>query len=162
YDQLKVHGTVTLNNAVLTGTSAALPVGSAITLIDNDNNPTADPVVGTFNPASAITIGGRNYSISYTGNDGNDVVLTRVPTEFVWDGGGANNNWTTAQNWTADLTPALGDYLTFNDTGVTVRPNPVNDFTAGSNFGLIKFDTTLGSYNVTGNAIVLSSAGQGI
>src|SRR5262245_57132777 len=28
-----------------------------------------------------------------------------MPATYTWDGGGANNNWSTAQNWTTDTVP---------------------------------------------------------
>ena len=30
-----------------------------------------------------------------------------------WDGGGADNNWTTAANWDANVAPSAGDALVF-------------------------------------------------
>ncbi|MBS1797656.1 MAG: CSLREA domain-containing protein [Acidobacteria bacterium] len=36
----------------------------------------------------------------------------------VWDGGGADNNFTTAANWEGDVAPAIGDYVIFNSNTV--------------------------------------------
>ena len=91
YNQLNVVGTIDLNNATLNLTGAYVPdndilapflppdgITDIFTLIDNDGT---DPVVGTFNglpqgsPLLSLFNGVQLY-ISYTGNDGNDVVLT--------------------------------------------------------------------------------------
>jgi fibronectin-binding autotransporter adhesin len=80
-DQLNVTGSVNLAGAALspTLTSAASP-GDKFTIVNNDG---ADPVVGTFaGLAQGATLNvdqsGTSvpFTISYTGGDGNDVVLT--------------------------------------------------------------------------------------
>lgn len=35
---------------------------------------------------------------------------------LTWDGGGADNNWSTCANWTTDTCPVAGDTVTFNGT----------------------------------------------
>jgi autotransporter-associated beta strand protein len=79
YDQVRAAGNVELNGARLT-----LVVGPALSpfgqfmVIDNDG---ADPVAGTFEglPEGATIVAGaengREFTISYRGGDGNDVVL---------------------------------------------------------------------------------------
>jgi autotransporter-associated beta strand protein len=77
YDQVNVNGAVNLTGASLTVASGFTPaVGNAFTIINNDGT---DPVVGTFTGlAQGATVpgGSGSYTISYTGGDGNDVVLT--------------------------------------------------------------------------------------
>ena len=80
YDQVRVTGGVELNDAQLTLiVTPALPPFGQFTLIDNDG---ADPVAGTLAglPEGATIVAGvengREFTISYTGGDGNDVVLT--------------------------------------------------------------------------------------
>src|SRR5205814_2324899 len=82
YDQLKVVGTVNLGTASdlvpIPLTGLILPVGTVLTVIDNDGS---DPVVGTFRnlpEGASFTAGGLAYRVSYAGGDGNDVTLTRV------------------------------------------------------------------------------------
>jgi hypothetical protein len=79
YDQLNVRGSVNLTGVVLT---AALNFTSALSnqfiIINNDG---ADPILGNFTGLtqnSTLTIGSEQFSISYTGGDGNDVVLTQI------------------------------------------------------------------------------------
>lgn len=79
YDQTQVTGTVNVNNATLnvTHVNSFVPaVGNTFTIISND---AADAVTGTFTglaQGATFTVGTVTYSISYTGGDGNDVVLT--------------------------------------------------------------------------------------
>jgi fibronectin-binding autotransporter adhesin len=79
YDQVNVTGTVNLTGSQLVLQSAfgsPPTVGSTYTIISNDG---ADAVTGTFlGLASGATVFGNAtaFTISYTGGDGNDVVLT--------------------------------------------------------------------------------------
>ncbi len=79
YDTINVTGAVDLGNADLDLTVGFTPsIGQSFTLIANDSN---DPVIGTFNglvEGSTIAVGADRFVISYTGGDGNDVVLTSV------------------------------------------------------------------------------------
>jgi hypothetical protein len=76
YDQLVVNGTLSLSGP-LTATLGYTPAaGDVLRIIDNDGT---DPVTGTFAglPQGAqVTIGGTQFTISYTGGTGNDVTLT--------------------------------------------------------------------------------------
>ena len=78
YDQIKVTGTVGLNNATLTivDNVTATPVsGNEVILVDNDGT---DPVVGTFDGLAngdEVILNGTVFNIQYDGGDGNDVVL---------------------------------------------------------------------------------------
>src|SRR5207249_2902804 len=75
YDQLNVNGTVNLTGATLSGTVGFVPaVGNTFTIINNDG---ADAVTGTFSglaQGATLTLSGFNFTISYTGGTGNDVV----------------------------------------------------------------------------------------
>lgn len=79
YDQLQVTGTVdvtsgTLNVSRFGGFTPA--VGQTFTIISND---VADAVTGTFAglaQGATVTVDAYTFTISYTGGDGNDVVLT--------------------------------------------------------------------------------------
>ncbi len=77
YDQLAVTGTVDLGGSTLeVATAMVPPPGTNFVIISNDGS---DAVTGTFNglPSGAtVTVGIQSYTISYTGGDGNDVVLT--------------------------------------------------------------------------------------
>ena len=76
HDQVIVNGTVTINGAVLTGSTTTAPTAT-ITIIAND---ASDAIVGSRfsgapNNGDIVTIGGQNYVISYIGGTGNDVTL---------------------------------------------------------------------------------------
>jgi hypothetical protein len=82
YDQVAVTGTVTLTNPTLQiNMTAALPApGQTFTIIANDGS---DPVVGIFTgkaEGSQFNTGGADFRITYSGADGNDVVLTALAT----------------------------------------------------------------------------------
>jgi hypothetical protein len=119
-------------------------VGQKFTIINNDG---VDPIQGTFNgiPQNGFkTIDGVKYQVSYTGGDGNDVVLTVVeigggtqPAEVVnrqifynqsaWDGNNAaidpaNDNLAIATDKVAYL-PGAG----------IAQPTHATNFTRGIN-----------------------------
>src|SRR5437879_2100925 len=75
-----------------------------------------------------------------------------APAIATWDGGGADNHWTTAANWAGDVAPSAGDDLVF-PSGAAQLAN-VNDFAAGTAFGRIFLAGT--GYQFTGNAITHS------
>jgi autotransporter-associated beta strand protein len=154
YGQLGVTGAVSLGGATLSVSRGFLPDnGAAFTLISNDGT---DAVVGTFAglaEGAALSIGGRNFALTYAGGDGNDVVLTAVPTTVVWDGGGSDYNWRTAANWVGDAAPIPGDDLIFSSGAA--RLEATNDFPAGTSFHSIAFGA--GGFYIGGNGIVLTA-----
>ena len=59
--------------------TGALSQGFVMTLISNTS---ADPITGTFSnlpDGGIVTINGNNFQASYSGGDGNDLMLTVVP-----------------------------------------------------------------------------------
>jgi autotransporter-associated beta strand protein len=59
--------------------SAAINLGDTFTVLHvPGTNPAVQSVIGSFNGGSTITVGSRQFSISYTGGDGNDVTLTAL------------------------------------------------------------------------------------
>ncbi len=153
YDQANVTGSVVLNNATLVASLGfAATVGDTYTIIDNDDS---DAVSGTFSGLSegaTFTVGNATMSISYTGGtNSNDVVLTVVDVTYTWDGGGGDNNWTTAQNWVSDLVPTPGSNLVF-PAGAAQKSN-ANDFPIDTPFG----DITIAAngYGLSGSRVAL-------
>jgi autotransporter-associated beta strand protein len=69
-----------------------------------------------------------------------------------WDGGGTNNFWTTAANWSLDTPPVAGDDLVF-PSGAARLINS-NNFPAGTSFKSITFSG--GNYELKGALIALS------
>jgi len=80
-----------------------------------------------------------------------------APPGVEWDGGGANDNWTTAENWTTDTAPVAGDSLVF--AGST-RLSPSNNFASGTSFAGIKFKSGAGNF-VVGLSGTLNLSGGG-
>jgi fibronectin-binding autotransporter adhesin len=86
YDQVKVTGTVTLGNATLSTlllNGFKPTAGKTFIIIDNDG---ADAVTGTFTglaEGATFSVSGYVFKISYTGGDGNDVVLSVVSVPAV-------------------------------------------------------------------------------
>jgi fibronectin-binding autotransporter adhesin len=75
---------------------------------------------------------------------------------FVWDGGGADDNFGTGQNWNPDGAPGVGSGVVLSFTGAT-RPNPVNNYAGGSDsFGEWRLASGAGSdFNVSGQILRL-------
>ncbi len=78
-----------------------------------------------------------------------------TPSTLIWNGGGADNNWSTAGNW-GGVTPAAGQYLRFGALAAGGHTANSNNLAANSLFYGIFFDTAAPSYNLQGNAIDLS------
>lgn len=81
YDQLNVTGTASLANATLTVVPAfttPVAIGQQFVILNNDFS---DAITGTFSglaEGATITAGGYNFTISYVGGTGNDVMLTLI------------------------------------------------------------------------------------
>ena len=159
YDQLRVIGNVVLGNAALNVSLGFVPaVGQSFTILDNDG---ADAIGGTFNglPQGTIfSVGTNQFSITYFGGTGNDIVLTRVNllstgVMRIWTGAGANNFWTTAANWSNNVAAGPGDDLVF-PAGAARLINS-NNFPTGTIFNSITFSG--GNYFLYGSNILLNA-----
>src|SRR5438046_3591829 len=83
-----------------------------------------------------------------------DRLETRIaPAVTTWDGGGADNHWTTAANWAGDVAPQPGDDLVF--PAGAARLTNLNDFATGTAFHSLKI--TGPRYHLTGNEIALAA-----
>ena len=69
-----------------------------------------------------------------------------------WDGGGSDNNWSTAINWNDNATPTSPSALNF---GGTTQLTPNNDFTNFTVKGFT-FSSGAGAFVIGGNAIYLA------
>ena len=76
-----------------------------------------------------------------------------------WDGGGANDNWTSAANWDLDVAPVAGDALVFD--GAT-RTTPANDFAAATSFASITFAATASAFTLSGNSVTITGGATAI
>ncbi|TWU04277.1 VCBS domain-containing protein [Stieleria varia] len=78
----------------------------------------------------------------------------RLLAVVVWDGGGSDQNWRTAENWATDVAPVANDELVF-----PVSPSSfsaLNDFPANTSFASILISGS--GYSLGGNAIELSGS----
>jgi autotransporter-associated beta strand protein len=77
YSQLVVAGQVNLGGATLNATAGFTPSGNdSFTIIDNTGSSAVNGTFAGLPQGATVMISGQPYSISYTGGDGNDVVLT--------------------------------------------------------------------------------------
>jgi hypothetical protein len=74
-------------------------------------------------------------------------------TVRVWDGGGVDNNWQTAANWTGDVAPVANDDLFFPASAAQFSAN--NNFPLFTTFGSITIEG--GSYTLSGNLLRLAN-----
>ncbi len=163
YSQIDVNGSVLLvDNPVLSASllsSFNVHTGDQFVLISNDST---DPVTGIFRESSStilsegatITLtgaaGGYDFTISYIGGDGNDIVLTCVRAPRIWTGA-VNGNWSVAGNWDGGV-PATGDELVFPSSASTYVMN--NDLPLGTIPKSLRFDG--GTYELSGNELQVS------
>jgi len=87
------------------------------------------------------------YGLSEVRFDGATAVLSST-----WNGGGANDNWSTADNW-GGTAPSAGHTLKF--AGST-RLNNTNDLAANTTFAGLSFESGAGAFTLNGNAVALS------
>jgi autotransporter-associated beta strand protein len=81
-----------------------------------------------------------------------DVTSPGVYSTGAWDGGGANNNWSTAANWDNDVLPVFPAPLTY--AGST-RANNTNDLSSISAQS-ITFGSTAAAFSLNGNSLGLN------
>jgi autotransporter-associated beta strand protein len=141
-------GSVTLSGSA--GADSATVTGSGTTYNVAVNGMTSDGTVLVSLPAGAAHDAAGNPSAASTSTD--NMVTFTTPTH-IWDGGGADNLWSTPENWTGDMAPIAGDSLVF-PTGAAQLEN-VNDFDPGTVFVSIAFEGA--GYHLSGNAIGLSA-----
>jgi hypothetical protein len=79
-----------------------------------------------------------------------------APAVATWDGGGADNHWTTAANWVGDIAPQPGDDLVFPVLTNSVPLLSVNDFPDGTAFHSIHVGATFYPL-LSGNRIGLAA-----
>lgn len=82
---------------------------------------------------------------------------------YTWDGGGADNNWSTDANWSGDpaVDVATGDTLTFDGATRLTANNDLTGLvlgnTAGGATAALTFAPTAGAFTLTGNAFSIGN-----
>lgn len=162
YDQLTVGGAINLTNATLnvsTGSFTPVP-GEQFTILKNTPN---QAITGNFTglaEGATVVANGNDFTISYVGGSGHDVVLTAIsPPTWTWTGTAAagttaNPNWSAANNWTpSTAAPSAGYSLTFPSGRTGAELTSTNDIT-NTVFNSIAIQQ--GGYNITGAGIGLA------
>jgi autotransporter-associated beta strand protein len=72
-----------------------------------------------------------------------------------WDGGGTDNYWNTANNWSPDGVPATGGTLQFTGSARMTNINNLVDYTAGTGSNALGFNNA-NPYHLSGNALKLN------
>lgn len=75
-----------------------------------------------------------------------------------WDGGGADNNFSTAANWAGDVVPSNGDTITFDNSSLADFETVNNDMTNLSLAGITFGGSGVYSYTITGNELLVGGA----
>ncbi|MHB1555994.1 MAG: beta strand repeat-containing protein [Isosphaeraceae bacterium] len=162
YDQLSVGGAINLTNATLnvsTGSFTPVP-GQQFTILKNTPS---QPITGNFvglAEGAMVVANGNDFTISYVGGSGHDVVLTAIsPPTWTWTGTAAagttpDPNWSNPNNWTpSTAAPSAGYSLTF-PSGRTG-----NELTSTNNINNTVFNSIAiqaSGYNITGSGIGLA------
>ena len=82
------------------------------------------------------------------------LLISPLSAGTTWDGGGANDNWSTANNWDPDGSPPVGSTVDLTFAGA-VRLTSNNDYTAWDDFRSLLFASGAGAFTLTGNAVDL-------
>ena len=82
-------------------------------------------------------------------------VTTSEPTTLTWNGGGGNNNFSTAANWSPAFAPNGNKTVVFAGT---TRLTPNNDTSAGTTYSGVTFAASAGTFVVGGAKITLAGA----
>jgi len=75
-----------------------------------------------------------------------------------WDGGGADNLFSTPENWSGDTIPVDGDSLIFNVTGLASDETLTNDLTGLSLVGITFNGNSAFDYTLEGNTLAVSGS----
>lgn len=114
----------------------------------------------TFNPTVNISAGGSGHSASLAYDKATaQLLLTFVVPPKTWDGGGADNSWTTAANWNPDSVPVAGDKVVVGSAAaVTNGQNAFSSLMIESG-AAVKFAVNTAAGNVITNAGILNFPG---
>jgi fibronectin-binding autotransporter adhesin len=122
-----------------------------------------DPAAGTWESAlGGLIAAGRlavTPSAGYSIFDQGGYTYIAAPTTLTWNGGGGDNNWSTADNW-GGATPQAGHWLRFGALSASPSGHVANtnDLSGSPLFYGIFFDAAAPAYNLQGNPIQLSGS----
>ncbi len=142
-DFLSITGNLTAASGTVIGVSTGLAANTY-------------PLIGYTGTASALTnyslqtLGGAVAPAGYYLTLAGGALNLVVAADKVWTGGApsADDNWTTADNWSS---PVIGGEIVHFYGPNRVTPN--NDFTPGTVFAGVSFDSGAAGFTVGGNSI---------
>ena len=159
HDQLRVSTPPNLAGATLTVSRFFRPlIGQTFVIVTNTGSA---PFTTTFvgkPEGSTFLVQNTRCRITYTGGNGNDIVLIVDGYEAsgltrIWSGDGTNSLWSNRFNWVGNTLPDQGDNLLFPPGVVASRLANTNDFPPGAVFNSITLTTP--GYALRGNAVRL-------
>lgn len=159
-----ITATVTPGSGNIASVTANLtPIGgsSAASLVFSNNNVWTN----TFTVSPGTTLGNKSLTITVTDDTSPTALtgtyllaLTVSAANQVWNGAGADDNWSSDANWTSGAAPVNTESVTFAGT---TRLTP----SMNANYSLtgVAFDATAGSFNVgTPGSTLTLTAGTGV
>jgi autotransporter-associated beta strand protein len=159
-----ISATVTPGTGSVTnvGVDASQIGGSATASLVLSSTPNV--YTNTFAVAANATPGAKTLTVVAKANSGLNspgyaVNITVVATNETWTGAGANNNWSTSQNWNTSAPGLSGDSVTFAGSTRTSPDMDANYSVTGVAFASGASSFTVGS--VGGNTLTLAS-GSGV
>ena len=113
----------------------------------------------TFRVGSSVSPGVKGLTVTVWDDTplsgGDPTNLTVIAAEHVWDGEGADDNWSTNPNWTSDAGPAsTGDSVTFAGS-TRLTPSMDADYTVTG----LSFDATAGTFTLGTAGSTLNNSG---
>jgi fibronectin-binding autotransporter adhesin len=82
-------------------------------------------------------------------------IVGHAQTTRTWSSSPTSGDWTVAGNWASGTAPVANDSLAFGSTTVTTA---TNNFTAGTQFNGITFNSGAATYTLSGNQITLGGS----
>ncbi len=140
-------------------TNAPIGTPSPVTLVDDGSGTT---FTNTITIGASTALGSYSLPVRATDN-ASDSASANIPlivqnATLTWNGGGSDNNWTTANNWSgANLSD--GDSLVFDGS---TRLSNNNDTVSGATYSNLTFNATAGPFVLNGNSITLPPGSGGI
>lgn len=110
--------------------------------------PVVSDAVSEGNETFTVTLSGPSAGMTLGTNTTATVTITDVGGVATWDGGGPDDNWSTALNWVGDVAPSAGASLVF-PVGLTADMDNDTNLT----YANVTFQ---GGYSVAGNPIQVS------
>jgi autotransporter-associated beta strand protein len=98
-----------------------------------------------------VIVGGVTYTLDLVKGTTNYGLMTAV-NNSIWNGGGADNNWSTSANWSGVALQANSPLVFAGTTRLT----PNNDTAAGTEYAGVTFNSGSGAFVIGGNAINLN------